>query len=113
MTTTPDFGTFDDREIRDAIADALHTDIIDAAEATIRDLAASVVNAAAQRVDHPTYDNTKTTIRTKAANLEGAIGLFMVLTKQANHAGVPRLAHFTDPRTRARVYFARQAVDNL
>lgn len=102
-----------EREIQDRIADAMPTDVTDAAEQVIRDLAASVRSAARNRTDHPTYGNTKTAIRTKAANLEGAIGLFMVLTDQANHAGVSRLAHFTDPQTTATVFFARQAAGNL
>lgn len=102
-----------DREIADRIADTQTSEVVGTCEQVIRDLAASIVVAARNRVDHPTYGNSKTAIRTKAANLEGAIGLFMVLTEQANHAGVPRLAHFTDPQTRARVYFARLAVDNL
>lgn len=98
---------------RDEIADTQTSDVIGTCEATIRDLAATVVNAATTRRDHPTFGNSKTAIRTMGNTMEGAIGLFMVLTEQATHPGVPRLAIFTDPRTTDRVDSARQAVENL
>jgi hypothetical protein len=98
---------------RDEIADTQTSDVVATCETVIRDLAASVVNAADNRRNHPTFGNTKTAIRTMGNTMEGAIGLFMVLTEQASHPGVPRLAIFTDPRTTARVFFAREAVENL
>ena len=65
------------------------------------------------RKQHSSYGYTKTMIRDKAANMEGAIGLYMVLTGQAGHASVPTLARFNFPDTEERVRQARKAVGEL
>jgi hypothetical protein len=82
-------------------------------EQQIRSMAAHVVSLAATRRVHPSYGVSKTQIREAAARMEGAIGLYMVLTDQANHAGVSNLAAFQEDRTDLRVNTARDTVKGL
>lgn len=82
-------------------------------ESTIRDMAATVVSGCRNRVDHPSFGNTKASIRASAARMEGAIGLYMVVTQQAAHAGVPALARFLEDYTTQQVHAARRAVESL
>lgn len=88
------------------------TTLVTACEAVIRDLAATVVNGCTTRVHHPTFV-TKTAIRLDLARMEGAIGLYAVLTEQAMHATVSGLATFTDERTTYRVTEARSLAGAL
>jgi hypothetical protein len=82
-------------------------------EQAIRDAAANVINRARNRVDHPSFGNTKGSIREAAARMEGMIGLYMILTGQAMHASVPELAQFQDSDTTQRVVQARNATKEI
>jgi hypothetical protein len=82
-------------------------------EAVIRDLAASVASAVANRRDHPSFGYSKASINRLLERMEGAIGMYMVLTGQASHAGVPSLARFNEGETKDRVAKARALVRNL
>jgi hypothetical protein len=79
----------------------------------IRDLAGTVIASAATRRHHPSYGVTLTKIRAERERMEGAIGVFMVLTTQATHAGVPALAVFDDAETADLVARARKEADSL
>jgi hypothetical protein len=85
-------------------------DVVAASEAVIRDIAGTVIMMTINRRDHPSYGYTKVAIRSDLARMDGAIGLYMVLTGQAFHGGVPNIATFTDPATTERVAAAREAV---
>ena len=76
-------------------------------ETVIRDLAGTVLASIDTRRSHPSYGVTLTKIRAQREQMEGAIGLYMVMTDQATHAGVPALAKFDDWETSARVTSAR------
>jgi hypothetical protein len=95
------------------IGPAITLDILATSERVIRDLAATVVNHATARRDHPSYGYTLTGIRAIGHQMDGAIGLYMVLTGQANHAQVAGLATFTDPATTQTVAQARNELENL
>ena len=92
---------------------ALAADQIARAESAIRDQAANVITAVQARRDHPTYGYSKTDIRHRLAVLNGAVGLYMVLTDQANHVTVPTLCDFTERETAERVETARVLVATL
>lgn len=79
------------------------------AEAAIRDMAATVVNLVQTRADHPSYGVTKAAIRMAVHRLDGAVGLYMVLTDQAAHSAATSLARFQDQATEDRVTQAWQA----
>jgi hypothetical protein len=82
-------------------------------ESIIRGMASEVITGATNRRDHPSYGNTKTTIRFARERMEGAIGMYMVITEQAMHSGVPALAEFSDSTTTERVAQARREADSL
>jgi hypothetical protein len=81
---------------------------IDTTEQVIRDFAGTCLSSIALRRSHPTYGATKTRIAFERERMEGAIGLYMVLTGQAGHAGVPSLAEYKHPETLERVATARR-----
>lgn len=81
---------------------------IETAERAIRDMAATVLNYIVARRQHPSYGYTKTKINAAYEQMEGAIGLYMVLTGQASHTTVPSLAHFLSSETDERVKDARR-----
>jgi hypothetical protein len=81
-------------------------------ETVIRDLAATVINSVYNRRDHPSYGVTKASIRAGIDRMDGAIGAYMVVTRQANHAGIPALAKFTELATADRVAMARRLANN-
>lgn len=85
-------------------------DLVTQAERTIRDLAGTVRSQIANRRDHPAYGYTKAMIKESHDRMDGAIGLYMVLTLQASHAGVANLAEFRDPETHEAVGAARRLV---
>lgn len=68
-------------------------------EEQIRSVAHTVLNKIAIRDSHPSYGYTKTIIRADFRRMEGAIGLYMVLTGQANHTDASMLAEFGEPET--------------
>lgn len=92
---------------------ALNDVQISQAESTIRDMAATTCSHAATKKAHPSYGVTKTSIRADLAHMEGAIGLYMVLTGQASHASVFRLCKFQFPETDERVKTARRLVEEM
>lgn len=85
-------------------------------EVVIRDLAATVIAEADNRIHHPSYGYTKTMIRNSAQRLDGAIGVYMVLTGQAAHTKATGVVTFHGPRhseTADVVNRARDAVGAL
>jgi hypothetical protein len=84
------------------------------AEQVIRDMAGTVISYVDARRSHPSFGYTKGMIRTQFSLMEGAIVLYMNLTKQASHAGAPAyLAQFNEERTQHRVDAARDAINRL
>ncbi len=94
------------------ITQPLDPDQVERAEGALRDLASTIINHVQVRGTHPSYGYTKTSIRLRLAALNGAIGLYMVLTEQAG-SGVPTLAKFADPGTTSRVETARVLVATM
>jgi hypothetical protein len=91
-----------------------HTEyLVEAMEDEIRDMAATVASQVATRRSHPTYGYTKTGIREMALRLEGAIGLYMVLTGQSSTTAISNLAKFQSEETDLRVNTARDLVKGL
>jgi hypothetical protein len=93
-------------------------DLITSAIATtmedeIRDMAATVASQVATRRSHPTYGYTKGKIRVQSERMEGAIGLYMVVTGQSSTTAIPRLAKFQSEETDLRVNTARDLVKGL
>jgi hypothetical protein len=82
-------------------------------ESIIRDAAAEVINGVVNREAHPSYGNTKTGIRYARERMEGMVGMYMVLTGQANHHNIPSVSTFTNKRTAERVATARRMTDSL
>lgn len=92
----------------------MNTEEREYAEKVIRDLAGTVLSYIDARQSHPSFGYTKGMIRTQFSMLEGAIVLYMNLTEQAGHAGVPAyLAAFRDEATERRVAAARDAIGRL
>lgn len=79
------------------------------AEQIIRDLAGNVLSLIANRKDHPSHGVTKTMIREAEARVEGAIGMYQVMTGQSMHPHVPGLVEFQDSMTTGLVRSARNA----
>lgn len=82
-------------------------------ERQIRDMASHVCAQVATRKSHPSYGISKRGVRTLIDNMDGAIGLFMVLTAQATHTSVPNLAKFGFPETADRVETARRVFKDM
>lgn len=81
-------------------------------EQIIRDLAATVIANVDNRVYHPTFGVTKTMIRDGLVRMDGAIGMYMILTEQSAHAHATALAKFKDDDTKILVRRARTAAAN-
>jgi hypothetical protein len=96
-------------EARTAVVDALRANH----EQIIQDMAATVSSHVRSRQEHPSYGYTKTSIRKYLERMEGSIGTYMVLFGQANHAGAPILAQFTQTLTTVAVERARREVQAL
>lgn len=79
----------------------------------IADKAGEIINAVHMRRDHPTYGYTKAIIKTKRDELDGMIGLFMVLSGQSATPNASHLAIFPGERTAERVKLARELVDTI
>lgn len=82
-------------------------------ERAIRDMAGSIIASAINRRDHSSFGYTKTSIRYAAAKMEGAIGLYMVVTGQSSHTAVSTTATFHEDYTTDRVERAREEVKAL
>lgn len=76
-------------------------------EQVIRDKAGEVISLVRTRRDHPTYGITKMRIAATVEQMEGMIGMYMVVTDQAAHANIPSLAKFITEDTAIRVESAR------
>ncbi len=72
----------------------------DALEQIVRDFAGTVLSLVANRIDHPSYGVTKSNIRDALARMDGAIGMYMVLTEQANHPQATALVKFVRADTK-------------
>lgn len=92
---------------------ALNDIQVEHCEKVIRDMAGNVCSQVATKKSHPSYGYTKRDIRAHLDNMDGAIGLFMVMTGQSTHAGVPRLAKFGFPETASRVDTARRVFEDI
>ena len=84
-----------------------HDELMKMAERGIRDLAAGVKAQIETRQAHPSYGYTKAGIKSEFDRLNGAIGLYMVLTLQATHTGVFTQVKFREEQTRVIVEEAR------
>jgi hypothetical protein len=82
-------------------------------EKIIRDMAGTVCAEVATRKSHPSYGYTKEAIKAHLDNMEGAIGLYMVMTAQSMSPGVPALCKFGFPETTDRVRDARRVYGDL
>lgn len=82
-------------------------------ERAICNQAEKVCSYVALRKDRPSYGYTKTMIRHEGAVLDGMIGLFQIITGQANHPAVPNQAQFMHLEVAERVKTARQLVREL
>jgi|SRR5690349_5231378 len=91
----------------------LHEEQLYLAETAIRDKAGTVLSMIATRKSHPSFGYTKTAIRATFSEMQGMIGLYMVLTGQASHAGVPNMAVFFSTDTDERVGTARRNIEDL
>ena len=78
-------------------------------EQVIIDHAAQLLNKVATRRDHPSYGVTRYVLHAIYEQMEGQIGLYMVLTGQAFHANIPATVTFLDPVVTSRVHEARVA----
>lgn len=88
----------------------LTTDQREVCERQIRDAATTVLSQIETREKHPSFGYTKTGIRAAFARMDGAIGLYMVLTAQANHISVGALADYMEPETEQIVARVRAAM---
>lgn len=82
-------------------------------ESEIRSMAGHLLNMIQNRQDHPSYGYSKTLIRTQRDRMEGAIGLYMIITGQAFHSSAFSQASFYEVETKGRVAEARAAVQGL
>ena len=83
--------------------------IVEHMEEVISDMAATVVTYCSNRKAHPSYGYTKKALNEKYYHMEGAIGLYMVITFQSTHAGASTLANFVHESTAIAVRAARDA----
>lgn len=82
-------------------------------EKVIRDIAGATINMIKSRESHPTYGYTLGVIRGSLEKMEGAIGMYAVVTGQANHPFASGLTEFKTLETADRVAMARRMVGNL
>lgn len=88
-------------------------EFIELMEKQIRDNAATVMNQITLRKERPSYGYTKAMIRDSFSHLEGTVGLYMVLTAQANHTKASATAEFVNDDTTDWVKRARAAMKDF
>lgn len=80
--------------------------LIEDMERVIRDFAEQVTGAIENRRSR-SYGLSKSAIKNTFAKMDGAIGMYMVLTRQSGYAGSPTTAKFTSENTTTLVHEAR------